>query len=118
LTLTGGSEQCPMKATTESKAETMSAAASRESWHGRTFDPLSMSIIHDLRNPLAAICISAEVLTDPLLTFAHIQRLGRNIHKAADQIRELLADLLCGTQRRIAVAETCNLNEILAAVCE
>ena len=118
MTLTGGSEQCPMKATTERKAETMSTAASRESWHGRTFDPLSMSIIHDLRNPLAAICISAEVLTDPLLTSAHIQRLGRNIHKAADQIRELLADLLCGAQGRIAVAETCSLDEILAAVYE
>jgi hypothetical protein len=67
-----------------------------ENWLGRTFtiDPLSMPIVHDLQNSLAAICVCAEMLTDPRLTPDHALRLGRNIHKAAGRMRELLVDLV------------------------
>jgi signal transduction histidine kinase len=103
-----------------SAVETMPPDAPREDWQGRmiALEPLSLCVIHDLRNPLAAICISAEMLTDPHLTPEHSERLGRNIRKAADRMRKLLADLACVTRGRMAVAENCTLNEILAAVCE
>jgi signal transduction histidine kinase len=78
-------------------------------------DPLSMSIVHDLRNPLAAICGCAEMLIEPDLTPDHARRLGRNIHMAAGRMRGLLADLVCVMQGKIAVAERCNLYELLAA---
>ena len=77
-----------------------------------------MSIVHDLRNPLAAICGCAEMLTEPDLTPDHARRLGHNIHRAAGRMRGLLADLVCVMQGKIAVAERCNLYEILAAASE
>jgi two-component system, NtrC family, sensor histidine kinase HydH len=83
-----------------------------------TADPLSMSIIHDLRNPLAAISACAEMLNDPELSPDHVKRLGGNIHKAAGQMRGLLADLLGVTQGKPAAAENCNLRDILAGVRE
>jgi signal transduction histidine kinase len=83
-----------------------------------TTDPLSMSLVHDLRNPLAAICGCAEMLIEPDLTPDHARRLGRNIHMAASRMRLLLADLVCVTQGKIAVAERCNLYELLAAASE
>src|SRR5437764_11964810 len=81
-------------------------------------DPFSTSIIHDIRNPLAVICASAEMLTDPHLTRDHTLRLGRTINKAAGRMRELLADLAGIMQGRIAVVESCRLDKILAAACE
>jgi len=104
----------------ESSTEKTPPAPPRESRQGRAFtiDPLAMSIVHDLRNPLAAICVCAEMLTDPLLTPDHAARLGRNIHKAAGRMRELLADLVCVTQGKIAGVENCDLHEILAAARE
>jgi signal transduction histidine kinase len=103
-----------------SAIETMPPDAPHENWQGRMvgLDPLSLCVIHDLRNPLAAICISAEMLNDPQLTPDHSERLGRNIRKAAGRMRKLLADLVCVTQGKMAPAENCTLNEILAAVCE
>jgi signal transduction histidine kinase len=72
---------------------------------------LSTSIIHDLRNPLAAICACAEMLTNLYLTPEHAKRLGRNIHTAADRMRGLLADLAGVTQGKTAVAENCDLHD-------
>ena len=92
----------------------------RENWFGRTstIDPLAMAIVHDLRNPLATICVCAEMFTGPHLTPDHAVRLGRNIRLAAGRMQELLADLVSVTQGKIAGAENCNLREILAAACE
>jgi signal transduction histidine kinase len=100
--------------------ETIPPVPARENWQSRSFsiDPLSMSIVHDLRNPLAAICVCAEMLTDPHLTPDHAVRVGRNIHKAAGRMRELLADLVCVTQGKMLAAEKCDLHEILAVACE
>jgi signal transduction histidine kinase len=81
-------------------------------------EPLSTSIIHDLRNPLAAICASAEMLTELHLTPDHAMRLGRNIHIAAGRMRELLADLAGVTQGKLAPIENCDLRKILDAACE
>src|ERR1700683_4916704 len=104
----------------ESSTERTPPAPPRDNRQGRAFniDPLAMAIVHDLRNPLAAICVCAEMLADPHLAPEHAMRLGRNVHKAAGRMRELLADLVCVTQGKIAGAENCNLHEILAAACE
>jgi signal transduction histidine kinase len=103
-----------------SAAEAIPPVAPPQNRPGLMFtpDPLSMSIIHDLRNPLAAICACAEMLNDPQLCPDHVKRLGGNIHKAACRMRELLADLVGVTQGKSAAAENCNLREILARVCE
>jgi signal transduction histidine kinase len=97
------------RATRENADETIPAAA---------IDTLSASIVHDLRNPLAAIRACAEMLTDLHLSADDAKRLGRNIHKAAVRMQELLADLAGLAQGKMAAAETCNLREVLAAVSE
>jgi signal transduction histidine kinase len=103
-----------------STAQAMPPAAPPENRQGLMFtaDPLSMSLIHDLRNPLAAICACAEMLDEPQLSPDRVKRLGGNIHKAAGRMRELLADLVGLTQGKSEAAENCNFYEILAGVCE
>jgi signal transduction histidine kinase len=55
---------------------------------------LSESIMHDLRNPLAAIQKSAaEMLMDADLSRAHARRLARNILSASRRTQALLQDL-------------------------
>jgi signal transduction histidine kinase len=120
LSLVKTSKRQVQKATVGGAVKTMRLATPRESWQGRMFivEPLSASIIHDLRNPLAAISASAEMLTDKKLAPDHAMQLGRNIHKAAGRMRELLADLADVTQGKPPDLENCRLHEILAAACE
>ena len=59
-----------------------------------TIGRLSGSIVHDLRNPLAAIYGGAEMLVDAELPPAHVKRLAGNIYRASRRIQELLQDLL------------------------
>jgi signal transduction histidine kinase len=79
---------------------------------------LSTSILHDLRNPLAAIYAGAETLmdVDPLPTEA--KRLATNIYRAAGRLHELLTDLtsvVCGNR---PIVEMCNIREIIAAASD
>jgi signal transduction histidine kinase len=48
------------------------------------------SIVHDLRNPLATIHGSAEMLVASRLSPAQIQRIARNMYRASARMRELL----------------------------
>jgi signal transduction histidine kinase len=103
-----------------SAAQAMPPVVPPENRQGPMFttDPLSMSIIHDLRNPLAAICAGAEMLNDAKLSPDHVMRLGGNIRKAACRMQELLDDLAAVTQGKPSVAENCNLREILGPAYE
>ncbi len=53
---------------------------------------IAMSIVHDLRNPLAAIHTGAEMLSESQLTDHQIRRVARNIYNASVRIQELLED--------------------------
>ena len=59
-----------------------------------TIGRLSGSIVHDLRNPLAAIYGGAEMMVDADLPPGHMKRLAGNIYRASRRIQELLQDLL------------------------
>lgn len=119
LSLVETSKQRASRATRGSANKTMPPATSfKTRKRDLIIDPLSTSIIHDLRNPLAAICASAEMLTNLHLTPDHAMRLGRNIHTAAGRMRELLADLAGVTQGQLAPIENCDLREILVAARE
>jgi signal transduction histidine kinase len=83
-----------------------------------TIGRLSSSIVHDLRNPLAAVYGGAEMLVDTELTRAQVKRLAANIYSASRRIRELLQDLLNVSRGNAAGAEICNLREVAAAGCE
>lgn len=83
-----------------------------------TIGRLSGSIVHDLRNPLAAIYGGAEMLVDADLPPAHVKRLAGNIYRASRRIQELLQDLLNVSHGGRRAPEICSLREVAAAACE
>jgi signal transduction histidine kinase len=83
-----------------------------------TIGRLSGSIVHDLRNPLAAIYGGAEMLVDGDLPPANVKRLAGNIYRASRRIQELLQDLLNVSRGKQSLLEVCRLREVAAAACE
>lgn len=83
-----------------------------------TIGRLSTSLVHDLRNPLAAIYGGAEMLVDDELSPAQVKRLAANIYKSSRRIQELLQDLVDVTRGRAGRKELCRLREIVAAACD
>jgi len=83
-----------------------------------TIGRLSSSIVHDLRNPLAAIYGGAEMLVDTELSPGQVKRLAGNIYRASRRIQELLQDLLNVSRGRAERGETCRLRDVAAAACE
>jgi signal transduction histidine kinase len=83
-----------------------------------TIGRLSGSIVHDLRNPLAAIYGGAEMLVDADLPPAHVKRLAGNIYRASRRIQELLQDLLNVSRGKTGSPELCRLREVASAACD
>jgi signal transduction histidine kinase len=83
-----------------------------------TIGRLSTSIIHDLRNPLAAIYGGAEILVDQDLSPEQVRRLAHNIYRASRQVQDLLQELADVTQGRAHAREICRLREVVSAACE
>lgn len=83
-----------------------------------TIGRLSGSIVHDLRNPLAAIYGGAEMLVDQDLPPGHVKRLAGNIYRASRRIQELLQDLLNVSRGTRHAPETCRLREVASAACD
>jgi signal transduction histidine kinase len=83
-----------------------------------TIGRLSGSIVHDLRNPLAAIYGGAEMLVDADLPPAHVKRLAGNIYRASRRIQELLQDLLNVSRGKSRAPEICRLREVASAACD
>jgi signal transduction histidine kinase len=84
-----------------------------------TIGRLSGSIVHDLRNPLAAIYGGAEMMVDADLPPAHMKRLAGNIYRASRRIQELLQDLLNVSRGKSSAGpELCRLREVASAACD
>lgn len=83
-----------------------------------TIGRLSTSIVHDLRNPLAAIYGGAEMLVDSDLSPDQVKRLAQNIYRSSRHVQELLSELSDVTRGRTQAPEPCNLTEIVAAASE
>jgi signal transduction histidine kinase len=80
-----------------------------------TIGRLSTSIVHDLRNPLAAIYGGAEMMVDSDLPPAQVQRLSRNIYRASRRIQELLQDLVNVSRGKQKAPEVCRLRDVIGA---
>jgi len=76
---------------------------------------LSTSIVHDFRNPLAAIYGGAEMLVDSELSPAQSKRLALNIYHASRRIQELLNDLLNISGGRGKPREECRLIDVVTS---
>jgi signal transduction histidine kinase len=83
-----------------------------------TIGRLSSSIVHDLRNPLAAIYGGAEIMVDSELAPPQLKRLAGNIYRASRRIQELLQDLVNVGRGKTEGAEVCRLSEVAAAGCD
>jgi signal transduction histidine kinase len=83
-----------------------------------TIGRLSASIVHDLRNPLAAIYGGAEMLVDGDLPSPRIKRLASNIYGASRRIQGLLQDLLDVSRAKTSQPEPCRLRDVAAAACD
>jgi signal transduction histidine kinase len=83
-----------------------------------TIGRLSSSIVHDLRNPLAAIYGGSELMVDSDIAPPQLKRLAGNIYRASRRIQELLQDLVNVGRGRTDGAEICRLREVAAAACD
>ncbi|HVX66302.1 MAG TPA: ATP-binding protein [Bryobacteraceae bacterium] len=83
-----------------------------------TIGRLASSIVHDLRNPLAAIYGGSEMLAESQLGVPQVQRLARNMHRASRQIQLMLEDLLNVCRGKIEQPERCNLRGIASAAAD
>jgi signal transduction histidine kinase len=83
-----------------------------------TVGRLATSIVHDLRNPLAAIYGGAELLMESELPRAHVERLARNMYRASRDIRSMLDHLLEAGRGQREQASACKLREIAASAAE
>ncbi len=80
-----------------------------------TIGQLSTSIVHDLRNPLAAIYAGAEMMMDSELPEEMTRRLARNIYLASRGIQDMLQQLLDVVRGTSSGSELCGLREVISA---
>jgi signal transduction histidine kinase len=80
-----------------------------------TIGRLSTSIVHDLRNPLAAIYAGSEMLVDSDLPVPQVRRLATNIYRASRLIQEMLQQLLNASRGRTGTAEVCPVRDVISA---
>ncbi len=80
-----------------------------------TIGQLSTSIVHDLRNPLAAIYAGAEMMMDSDLPAEMTRRLARNIYRASRGIQDMLQQLLDVVRGTSSGSEVCSLREVISA---
>ena len=74
------------------------------------------SIVHDLRNPLATIHGSAEMLVRTSAAQPQVHRIARNMYSASLRMRELLDD--CLGRSREGEIELCSVRELVADTLE
>jgi signal transduction histidine kinase len=83
-----------------------------------TIGRLSSSIVHDLRNPLAAIYGGSEMLMDSELNSAQVKRLATNIYRSSRAVKDLLQELVDVSRKRMQPAEICRLRDVICAAAE
>jgi signal transduction histidine kinase len=81
-----------------------------------TIGRLSSSIVHDLRNPLAAIYGGSEMLVDSEnLQPQQAKRLALSIYRASRHIQEMLRDLADSARGKAEPIEVCRLFDVVDA---
>lgn len=83
-----------------------------------TIGRLGSSLVHDLRNPLAAIYGGAEMLVDGYLPPEHVRRIATNVYRASQRMQELLRDLLTVSRGDRREPEICRLRDIIDTAVE
>lgn len=76
------------------------------------------SIIHDLRNPLAAIYTSAEMLIGSRLPHPLVDRLARNVFCASVRMREMLEEFLERSRNAENTTERSDVRALVASAVD
>ncbi len=85
----------------------------------QTIGRLGSSLVHDLRNPLAAIYGGAEMLVDGHLPPEHVSRIATNIYRASQRLQELLRDLVNVSRgQKSTTIEVCRLRDVVGAAAD
>jgi len=79
---------------------------------------LSSSLVHDLRNPLAAIYAGSEMLAEGEIEPGRMRRLAANIHRASLQIKTMLDELLEVRRGGHGEAERCSARDLVEGAWE
>ncbi|MDX2149232.1 MAG: ATP-binding protein [Bryobacteraceae bacterium] len=83
-----------------------------------TIARLASSIVHDLRNPLAAIYGGAELLSDEAVPEPQRRRLASNVLRASQRIQGMLNDLANVTRGKSAERDSVSLRDLLELAVE
>ena len=83
-----------------------------------TIARLATSLVHDLRNPLAAIYGGAEMLVDGNLPSEQTRRIAGTIYRSSQRVQALLGDLLSLSRGEGREPELCCLRELIEAAAE
>ncbi|MBV8068998.1 MAG: HAMP domain-containing histidine kinase [Acidobacteriaceae bacterium] len=83
-----------------------------------TIGRLGTSLVHDLRNPLAAIYGGAEMLVDGNLPADQTRRIAGAIYRASQRVQELLRDLLNISRGERSEPELCRLKDLIEVAAE
>lgn len=83
-----------------------------------TIGRLSTSLVHDLRNPLAAVYGGAEMLMDAELKPEQVRRLASSIYRSSRKIQALLAELQEIGRGPAPQTEVCRAADLVASAME
>ncbi len=83
-----------------------------------TIGRLSTSLVHDLRNPLAAVYGGAEMLMDTELKPDQVRRLATSIYRSSRKIQALLAELQEVGRGPAPQTEVCRVADLVASALE
>ncbi|HEX4809349.1 MAG TPA: ATP-binding protein [Bryobacteraceae bacterium] len=83
-----------------------------------TIGRLASSIVHDLRNPLAAIYGGAEMLIDGGLPPDQTTRLATAIYQASRRMQDMLQDLMNSSRGKAEPTELCRLQDLIDSAYE
>jgi signal transduction histidine kinase len=75
---------------------------------------LATMVVHDLRNPLAAIYAGAEMMVDNELPSVQVKRLARNMYRASRGVIDILNELLAAARNKPATFEPCLLRDLVS----
>jgi len=79
---------------------------------------LAISVVHDIRNPLAVIRSGAEMLSNSQLPEKQVRRLARNVYNASVRVEELLQDYVDLCRTRDCQPHASNLRRLVAHAVE
>src|SRR3954466_14755958 len=77
-----------------------------------------VSIVHDLRNPLATIHGGAEMLAGSVLPQTQVQRIGANMYRASVRMHELLHEFLDQSRRAAKQLELSDVRELVTSAVD